>query len=68
MSTQQEHSELASMLAKLCTSTVAECKAALAQQKANNLAEANRVEEEEKLKAEKEKQKLGRKSGRNRRG
>ena len=52
MGAQQKHSELLGGLAHLCTGTVAECKSALAQQKANGLAEVKRVEEELKLKEE----------------
>ena len=36
----------------MCTGTVTECESVLAQQKANDLAEAKRVEEELKLKEE----------------
>ena len=52
MGAQQEHSELLGGLHHLCAGTVTECKSALAQQKANDLAEAKRVEEELKLKEE----------------
>ena len=52
MGAQQKHSELLGGLAHLCTGTVAECESALAQQKANGLAEVKRVEEELKLKEE----------------
>ena len=52
MGAQQEHSELLRGLAHLCTGTVAESESALAQQKANDLAEAERAEEELKLKEE----------------
>ena len=40
MSTQQQHSELVGGLTQLCAGTVVRCEAALAQQKANDLAEA----------------------------
>ena len=52
MGTQQEHSELLGGLTHLCAGTVAECESALAQQKANDLAEEERAEEELKLKEE----------------
>ena len=52
MGAQQEHSELLGGLTHLCAGTVTECESALAQQKANDLAEAKRVEEELKLKEE----------------
>ena len=52
MGTQQEHSKLLGGLTHLCAGTVTECESALAQQKAKDLAEAKRVEEELKLKEE----------------
>ena len=52
MGAQQEHSKLLGGLAHLCAGTIAECESVLAQQKANDLAEAKRVEEELKLKEE----------------
>ena len=52
MGAQQEHSESLRGLAHLCAGTIAEYESALAQQKANDLAEAKRVEEELKLKEE----------------
>ena len=52
MGAQQEHSKLFRGLAHLCAGTVAECESALAQQKANDLAEVERAEEELKLKEE----------------
>ena len=52
MGTQQEHSKLLGGLTHLCAGTIAECESALAQQKANDLAEAERAEEELKLKEE----------------
>ena len=52
MGAQQEHSELLGGLSHLCAGTVTECESALAQQKAKDLAEAKRVEEELKLKEE----------------
>ena len=52
MGAQQEHSELLRGLTHLCAGTVTECESALVQQKAKDLAEAKRVEEELKLKEE----------------
>ena len=52
MGAQQEHSKLLKGLAHLCAGTVTECESALAQQKAKDLAEVKRVEEELKLKEE----------------
>ena len=52
MSTQQEHSELVGGITQLYSGTVVECEAALAQQMANDLADAKRLEEEERPKAE----------------
>ena len=52
MGSQQEHSELLGGLAHLCAGTIAECESVLAQQNANDLAEAERAEKELKLKEE----------------
>ena len=54
MGAQQEHSELLGGLTHLCAGTVTECESALAQQKAKDLAEVKRVEEELKLKLKEE--------------
>ena len=52
MGAQQEHPELLGGLTQLCTGTVAECESALAKQKANDLVEVEKAEEELKLKEE----------------